>query len=159
MPDVILHGVNCHCKMSDGLALQIAKAFPIFEQKDMETRPLDKNKLGTFIPVEIVSEKKKFFILNCYTQFNYAGYDLEEVDLFEYEKFRKILKQIAKKYSKEKIAMPMIGTGHANGDREIIIDMIKQELKHNDVDIIVYSEYNQPNELNSLLNKIKCFVF
>ncbi len=145
--------------MSDGFALQIAKTFPIVEKKDMETKPLDKNKLGTFIPVEIVFEKKKFFILNCYTQFNYAGYDLEEVDLFEYEQFRKILKKIARKYPKEKIAMPLIGTGHANGDREIIIDMIKQELKNNDVDIIIYSEYNKPRELNSWLNKIKCFVY
>ena len=30
--DIILHGLNCHCKMSDGIALQIAKEFPIVEQ-------------------------------------------------------------------------------------------------------------------------------
>lgn len=154
--DVALHGVNCHCKMSDGVALQIAKAFPIVEQADLATRPLDKNKLGTFIAVDISIKGKAVKVLNCYTQFNYAGFDIEEAELFDYKAFTAILKEVAKKFPKEKIVMPMIGTGHAGGDRDKILTIIKQELKHNNVDVIIYCPYNKPKELTSLINKIKC---
>lgn len=157
--DVALHGVNCHCKMSDGVALQIAKVFPSVEQADLATIALDKNKLGTFIPVDILINDKKVTVLNCYTQFNYAGYDIEETELFDYEAFTSILKEVAKTFPKEKIVMPMIGTGHAGGNRDKIIAIIKQELKHNNVDVIIYCPYNKPKELTSLVNKIKCWIY
>ena len=157
--DIILHGLNCHCKMSDGIALQIAKEFPIVEQADLNTKYLDKSKLGTFIPVDVFIDNKKLTILNCYTQFNYAGFDLEESDLFDYQAFSKILKYVSKQYIDKKIAMPLIGTGHAGCDINKIINIIKTELKYNNVDIIVYSEYNQPKELYSLVNKIKCLFY
>lgn len=156
--DIILHGVNCHCKMSDGIALQLAKAFPEIENADLKTKPLDQNKLGTFVPVNVSSNNHTFIIANCYTQFHYAGYDLEQHDLFDYTAFKTILKNISTIYTKEKIAMPLIGTGHAGGDMGKIIEIIKQELKYNNVDVIVYSEYQQPQDLKSITNKLKCWL-
>lgn len=55
--------------------------------------------------------------------------------------------------------MPLIGTGHAGGNMDRIIDIIKKELKYNNVDIIVYSKHNQPKELKSLMNKFKCVFY
>lgn len=157
--EVILHGVNCHCKFSDGFALEIAKNFPSVEKADLNTTPLDRDKLGTFIPVEVTFNSKKIIFLNCYTQFNYAGFDIEDIHLFDYAAFRKILKQVSIQYAHKKIAMPLIGTGHAGGNMDKIILIIKEELKNNNVDIIVFNKLEQPKELHSLINKIKCLFF
>lgn len=156
--DVFLHGLNCHCRMSDGLALEIAKNFPLVEEADLNTKYVDRKKLGTFVPVNIKTKNNKdIIVLNCYTQFNYAGYDIEESDIFEYEAFRKILKYVSQIYEGKKIAMPLIGTGHAGGDMDKIISIIKDELSNNNVNIIVYGEYQQPKELNSIKNKLMCY--
>lgn len=61
--NVFLHGLNYHCRMSDSLALEIAKHFPIVEQADLNTKYVDRKKLGTFVPVNIKTENNKDIIV------------------------------------------------------------------------------------------------
>lgn len=155
--DVVLHGINCHCYMSDGIALQLANIFPAIKKADLQTVAKDKGKMGTFQAIAVSCNVRQFLILNCYTQFNYAGYDIEEPDLFNYEAFEKILKNIAQQYCNKKIGMPLIGSGHAGGNMDKIISIIEKTLNKCNVDIIIYSN-NIPKQYYSFFNKIKCLI-
>ena len=55
--------------------------------------------------------------------------------------------------------MPIIHSGQAGGDRDRIISIINDDLKHNNMDIIVYGKNNQPKKLTSIKNRLRCYFF
>lgn len=151
--DIILQGCNCFCKMDDGIALQFAEHFPEVLLADLHTTPKDRTKLGTIIEVDIERFEKKFKILNCYTQYAFAGYDIEIFDYFEYESFEKILQKISQYDKKIRIGLPLIGSGHAGGDVERILSMIEKYLSKHRVEIALYNTNSIPKQFNSIKNK------
>lgn len=152
--DIVLQGCNCFCKMDDGIALQFAQNFPEVLLADIKTIPRDISKLGTFTAVPIERFDKKFEILNCYTQFAFAGYDIEVFDYFDYEAFEKILQQITQ-YNKDiRIGMPLIGSGHAGGDIERILSLIEQYLSKHTIEIALYNTNSLPRQFKSFKNTL-----
>lgn len=152
--EVILHGCNCFCKMDDGIALQFALNFPEIVLSDNLTNLKDKNKLGTYHPVNIKRFDKEFTILNCYTQFAFAGFDIETFDYFDYEAFENILKDVKTNFSGKKLGMPLIGSGHAGGDVSKILTLIHQYLNDEDVLIALYNTNSLPPQYSKISNQL-----
>lgn len=124
--DVIVHGCNCFCTMSSGIAKSIREVFPEAYSIDLETVKGDRSKLGTVKAVSIKLENgKKLSVVNAYTQYEY-GRNKMNVD---YEALRRCFKIIKEKYSGKRIGYPMIGAGLAGGDWNIISSIIEEELK------------------------------
>lgn len=155
--DIVLQGCNCFCKMDDGIALQFAQHFPEVLLSDINTNYKDKNKLGTFIEVDIERFDQHFKILNCYTQYAYAGYDIEVFDYFDYEAFEKILVKISEYNKNLKIGMPLIGSGHAGGDVERILCLIEKYLSNHNVEIALYNTNFLPKQFYSFKNQSVIF--
>lgn len=153
--DIILQGCNCFCKMDDGIALQFAQHFPEVLLADLKTQFKDKSKLGTFVPISIERFDNKFQILNCYTQFAFAGHDIETFDYFDYDSFETILKKISLYDKKTRIGMPLIGSGHAGGDVERILQLIEKYLSKHNVEIALYNSQFLPKQYMSLKNQLK----
>lgn len=117
--DVIMHGCNCFCVMGGGIAAQIAKQFPDTQLADAETVRGDAGKLGTYT----IGMDGRLVILNCYTQYSISR---DGRDVFEYLAFERVLDQIAQRFGKWRIGLPMIGMGLAGGDPERILPMIER---------------------------------
>jgi O-acetyl-ADP-ribose deacetylase (regulator of RNase III) len=156
--DIILNGCNCFCKMDDGIALQFAEHFPEVLHADYLTNIRDKNKLGTYIEIPILRNNKSFSILNCYTQYGYAGLDIEMSEFFDYESYEKIILDVSIKYENKKIGMPLIGTGHAGGDLQKILEITEKILKNNNVEIVIFSPHLVPKQFYTIKNKISLII-
>ena len=146
--DIIIHGCNINHIMGAGIAKQIREQFPSAYLADKETIKGDKNKIGTYSSSlhksnkKIMNEYSKlephyFLILNAYTQ-NTLGYGN---DVFEYDGFEKILKEVSKfSIYYKKIGLPLIGCGLAGGDKEHILKIIEDTIGHMDVTIVEWSK-------------------
>lgn len=132
--DVIVHGCNCHCQMGRGIALTIKQLLPEAYIVDCQTIKSDKSKLGTISVAEIIRGEKRFFVVNAYTQFDWAG-DGVKVD---YDAIRQVMKAIKVAFSGKKIAYPKIGAGLAGGDWRIIYPIICEELAGEDHCFVEY---------------------
>lgn len=128
--DVIVHGVNCCCRMGSGIAKSIREAFPTAYQLDLQTAIADRNKLGTCQSVQVDG----LTIVNAYTQFDYIG-PKPRVD---YDAVRSCMKQIKKEFSGTRIGLPKIGAGLAGGDWDTIETIINEELENEDVKIVIF---------------------
>jgi O-acetyl-ADP-ribose deacetylase (regulator of RNase III) len=113
--DIILHGCNCFNVMGAGIAAQIATIFPDAKVADEETTRGDVGKLGTYTTGVVEDmDGDTVLVLNCYTQYSTAT--RENVDVFEYTAFERVLNKIALRFGDKVIGMPMIGMGLAGGD-------------------------------------------
>ena len=122
--DVIVHGCNCHCQMGRGIALSIKQQLPEAYIADCQTLKSDPSKLGTISLAEVIRGEKRFFVVNAYTQFDWAG-DGVKVD---YDAIRSTMQAIKHQFSGKRIAYPKIGAGLARGDWNIIYPIICEEL-------------------------------
>lgn len=118
--DVIVHGCNCFGIFGAGIAKQIRMQYPHAYAADLKTTRGDYAKVGTYSQYKT---EDGFVIINAYTQygFNKKG---EVDDLFEYEGFYKILKQIKSEFGGVRYGFPYIGMGLAGGNKEKIIELI-----------------------------------
>lgn len=128
--DVIVHGVNCNCRMQNGIAKQVVIYFPEAQQIDLATTPGDRTKLGTITYTKHTTP----IVVNAYTQFDY-GTDKMNCD---YDAIRSCMKQIKQTFSGKKIGLPQIGAGLAGGDWNIILPIIEQELADEDITIVYW---------------------
>lgn len=152
--DIVLQGCNCFCKMDDGIALQFANKFPEVLLADLKTIPKDRSKLGTFLSIDVERYDKKFTILNCYTQYDFGGYDIEKLDFFEYESFETILKELSQYSKKIRFGMPLMGGGRASGDTERILSLIEKYMCRHNVEIILFNTQSLPKQFMSIKNQI-----
>jgi O-acetyl-ADP-ribose deacetylase (regulator of RNase III) len=130
--DVVLHGCNCMCDMSKGIAKSIALAFPEACKADKESGAGNVYKLGEYSYYYDKALRVK--IVNLYTQYS-AG-----LMKFEYAAFGLALRNLVETLDgDEKIIMPMIGAGMAGGEWKVIGQIIKQELDTFDVTIVNYN--------------------
>ena len=128
--DVIVQGCNCFHKMFSGVAKQIRENFPNAYLADLDT-PKGAIKLGTYSKA-ITGE---LTILNAYTQYKY-GRDKNVVYAY-YKAIAQVFKSIAKHFPDKRIGYPKIGAGIANGDWEIIKDIIDLYLEGMDHTLVV----------------------
>ena len=130
--EVIIHGCNCFNTMGAGIAKEIKKNFPEAYEADLLTKEGDSNKIGTYS----VGDHKGLKIVNAYTQFKPA----KGIDVFDYNGFRKILKEVKNEFHNKKIAMPKIGAGLAGGNWDRIAKIIEEELIGESVDVVLFRE-------------------
>lgn len=138
--DIILHGSNIYHTMGAGVAKQIKENFPDAYKADKATKHGDFSKIGTWsycVYKQRVLDKNKYcMIINAYTQNTFSnGYS----DVFCYDGFVAILKDISDKYPHHSIGMPLIGCGLAGGNKERILKIIEDTIGHMDVTIVEWS--------------------
>ena len=135
--DVILHQVNCKGKMGAGLALQIKNRYPfVYKQyRSFCSKVEDSSSLlGQVLIVPVSNEQ---CIANLFAQDGYAHYGFTTCCLTDYDKLRQCLKTINKEYKGKRVALPyLLGCGLAGGDWSIVKEIIEEELKDCDVDIV-----------------------
>lgn len=134
--DVILHGCNNFCTMGAGVALYIKRKYPKAYEVDKKTKYGDMSKLGTIS----VAECDDVTVVNAYIQHHFKGADV----LVEYYALRECMKRVKEQFSGKKIGLPMIGSGLAGGDWQVIENIIKDELSGEDVTIVVFNDYEWP---------------
>lgn len=143
--DVIVHAVNCFCKMGAGLAPQMVRAFgcdrfPI----ELET-PGNINKLGQIDFKRIVlsarlSPLKSFlYVVNAYTQYNYGRNHIDGDKVpFNYYAFILCMQKINHIFKGQHIGLPEIGCGLGGANWIKVRTIIQNELKDMDVTIVHY---------------------
>lgn len=123
--DVIVQGCNCFNTMGSGLALNLKTRFPPVFAADQATRRGDRAKLGTFTSVELPGDAgHRFTVVNAYTQYFYG----RTGDLFEYDSFERILKNLSAAFPDARFGFPLIGAVRAGGDQARILGLIQAEL-------------------------------
>ena len=130
--DVIVHGCNCHCIMGAGIARSIAKLIPGAYDADCSTTPGDSYKLGTYTSHKTESG---LIVVNAYTQYTYGGDGVH----IQYWALKDCLKSIKTDFHGLKIGLPMIGSGLAGGNWDIIEGIIAEELDGEDFSVVVYN--------------------
>lgn len=131
--DVIVHGCNCFHTMNSGIAKQIRENFPNAYLADLDTLKRE-NKLGTYSKA-VTGE---LTILNAYTQYKY-GRD-KNVVYADYSAIAQVFKSIAKHFPDKRIGYPMIGAGLANGDWNVISEIIDKRLEGMDHALVVFEQ-------------------
>jgi O-acetyl-ADP-ribose deacetylase (regulator of RNase III) len=109
--------------MGSGIAREIRNTWPNAYEADKQTPLGDYNKLGTYSKWNTFENDRNLTIINAYTQYHYNRYN-EKKCLFEYTAFELILQKLAHAFPRWHIAFPMIGSGLAGGDPNIITNMI-----------------------------------
>jgi O-acetyl-ADP-ribose deacetylase (regulator of RNase III) len=120
--DVIVHGCNCFCTMASGIAKQIAQTFPEARDVDARTGRGIADKLGSIS----YAQCDPVLVVNGYTQYSY-GRD-PKVVYVDYDAVRSVFQAVKTKFAGERIGYPMLGAGLANGDWEVIAEIINEEL-------------------------------
>ena len=132
--DVIVHGCNCFCTMGGGIARAIKEVFPEAYEADCKTKSGDKGKLGTYTKAAVEKNGHKITVINGYTQYDFSGYG----PLVDYDAVRKLFANIKKDFSGQKIGYPKIGAGLAQGDWNIISEIIDRELAGEDHTLVEF---------------------
>jgi len=122
--DVIVHGCNCFCSMSAGIAKAIQEEFPEAYAADLVTIKGDHNKLGDYSYATVERDSKEITIVNGYTQFHYQG----DGPLVDYDAVRQLFQRIKSDFAGRRIGYPKIGAGLAGGDWPTIAAIIDEEL-------------------------------
>jgi O-acetyl-ADP-ribose deacetylase (regulator of RNase III) len=139
--DVIVHGCNCFNSMGAGIAATIHKQMPAAWEADQKTIKGDKAKIVTYTHADIKFGAHTVTVINAYTQYKFFG---KEEDLFEYEGFERILKELKRNYSDKKIGLPLIGCGLAGGDKDRILKMIEVELEGVNATVVEWTQNHVP---------------
>lgn len=141
--DVLVQGCNCFCGFGRGLAKEILERIPEAYEADKKTTPRDKNKLGGY---SFANLDNGGVVVNAYTQYHWIKKLNNEPKvkngrgyiLANYTAIESALNLIAKNYQGKKIGLPKIGAGWANGDWNIIEDIIKRTLIDKGFDVTIY---------------------
>ena len=134
--DVILHQVNCKGVMGAGLALQIKKKYPkVFSDYCLLCSHASPSSslLGSVLFVPVRTDQS---IGNLFAQDGFASYGIGLYCLTQYDKLRECMKIINERYKGKTVALPhKLGCGLAGGNWDIVLEIIKEELKDCNVEI------------------------
>lgn len=142
--NVFVQGCNCFCGFGRGLADEVLQKIPdAYHKADALTKKGDLKKLGTYSQYVL---EPNYIIVNAYTQFHWIKRKNNEPKakkgrgyvLANYDAIRESLKSIAVEFQGLHIGLPLIGAGWANGDWDIISNIIKEELIDNGIKVTVY---------------------
>lgn len=134
--DIIFHGCNCYCVMGSGVARALrAKWSEVFEA-DLQTKPGDSTKMGTFSIATIPGTKTQ--VLNMYTQFKFGGLNGPDIDYAAVRSCMNILRDylsVCDPKGTMTVAGPRIGAGLAGGDWKIIASIIENTFPDREIRI------------------------
>lgn len=136
--NIIVHGCNAKGVMGSGVAAQIKKKYPNSARAYFNMKENNKMQLGNFSYSEEDDGKT---IINAITQEFYGRNP--HIVYVSYGAIAHVFMDInkgCKIYGYKEIALPKIGAGLANGDWNIIEQIIEKECK--DVQPVVYIPYN-----------------
>ena len=123
--NIIIHGCNAQGKMASGFAKTLREKHPIAYQAYMEEYVNHSLKVGNVV----WARDREVLIGNAITQ-TYYGRN-SNILYANYLGIRKAFQEVNKTTKtmggKPMVSMPMIGAGFANGDWQIISDIIVQE--------------------------------
>lgn len=129
---VIFHGVNCKGVMGSGLAIQIREAYPVVFEKYREFLKETGGKLGA---VQIVQVSETLQVGNIFSQSNYGR--VKEIRYVSYDALDNAFRSIKASFGKDvPLYFPLIGAGLANGNWEVIFQMIVEHLSEHNVTIV-----------------------
>jgi O-acetyl-ADP-ribose deacetylase (regulator of RNase III) len=134
--DVIIHGCNCQCEMSAGIAKFIRNTFPEAYEADLKTEKGSRDKLGTISYATVNKADHEITVINAYTQFDYKG----TLVLVDYDAVRSVMRAVKEAFSGRRIGYPKIGAGLAGGDWEILSKIIDEELAGEDHMLVEFSK-------------------
>jgi O-acetyl-ADP-ribose deacetylase (regulator of RNase III) len=134
--DVIVHGQNCGCNMDDGIAKTIALEFPEAFQADLQTRPWDRSKLGTYSQARVAAG----VVVNAYVQFHFNGLGPNGGPLTDYNAMRSVFRALRQEFGGRSLrfGVPAIGAARAGGDWLVISAIIDEELAGEDVTFVEF---------------------
>ena len=142
--DVIAHGCNCYCNMGAGIAPQMANAFGCdkFTMEHPEHQG-DINKLGTIDYEHFpLLRGNGLMVVNAYTQYG-TGFNRLTVSTsaLDYEALTLCLRKMNYIFKGLHIGLPyVIGCGLAGGDINIVLPIIRRELKDMFVTMVKFNE-------------------
>ena len=132
--DVIIHGCNCMCAMSAGIARQIKAQLPEAYEADCETEKGSREKLGEISHATVRRGDHTLTIVNGYTQYHWKGPNGRA----DYDAIRAVMQAVKQQFSGQRIGYPKVGAGLASGDWEIISKIIDEELAGEDHTLVEY---------------------
>ncbi len=132
--DVIIHGCNCQCTMTAGVAKAIRQTFPEAYEADCATEAGDRGKLGSFSAATVERNGHTITIVNGYIQFAGGGGGR----LADYDAIRAVMAEVKAAFSGRRIGYPRIGAGIAGGDWDVISAIIDEELAGEDHTLVEF---------------------
>jgi len=130
------HGCNCFLSMGAGIALSIAKEFPVAAQVDKLTRSGDINKLSNYtIAHQAIDDNRSFNIVNFYTQYQPGKYfmpDALSLALYKFCYEEPIDKDTH-------LGIPWIGCGIGGGKIETVYKIVQSYSKAIKITVVEYS--------------------
>lgn len=132
MIDAVAHGVNCSGGFGSGIAKQIMEEYPEVRASYIADFNMGAWELGRIAPVRVNNFQ---YIINCATQLRYGHKpELQPKGMYcSYEAIKMVMQKLAAIRLGTVIGMPMIGAGLANGDWNIIEQIINEEFKERKV--------------------------
>ena len=129
---IILHGCNCQGKMGSGIAKLIRDRWPQCYDiyRDYYERHLGENLLGQIVWADVSTEDRALLIGNAFTQ-KFCG--REDIRYCSYDAIATVfesLNEIAQQGTIDRIALPLIGAGLANGSWSVISSIIEASAKN-----------------------------
>lgn len=154
--DVIAQGNNCFNCQGAGIVIPFNKHFQTDKFPMELTGKGDFNKLGQIDTKEFYIKDKKVYnlpvgrpgfgcrsltVCNCYTQYHYGKNHEDGVSApFDKEAFILCMRKIDYKFRGMRIGLPAIGAGLAGGNLDEIKEIMKKELKHCDVTLVLFNK-------------------
>ena len=132
--ELIGHCCNCQNTMGSGIAPLIKAKFPEAYEVDCATTKGDKLKLGSISH----TVDNTPIVVNIYGQYGYWGRKEGKMDL-DYDALRSGFKLIKQNFSGKRMGFPMLGSGLAGGDWNVIENIIIEELEGEDVTIVKFN--------------------
>jgi len=128
---LIMHGCNAQGVMGSGIALQIKEQYPVAYLTYRNHYLEHGLRLGDVI---VAPTHDKRIILNAITQ-EYYGRD-KNITYVDYAAIRICMSYVKVMFMLDKdIAMPKIGCGLANGDWNIVEEIINEQLEEFNVEV------------------------
>ena len=152
--DVIAQGCNCFNTQGAGIVIPFKKHFKT-DKFPMELIGYgDFNKLGQIdnkwfcikdgavLDCKLIKEGGHLInVVNCYTQYHYGKNHEDGVSApFDKEAFILCMRKIDYKYRGLRIGLPAIGAGLAGGELDEIKEIMKKELKHCNVTLVLFKK-------------------
>lgn len=133
--DIIMHGCNCHRTMGAGIAKTIKDVFPVAFAADLAygTGQANLSRLGEYSVGTVVQEHGPLDIVNLYTQYDMGPNA-------EYSALRQTLQLYVGEHflTDERIGIPWIGCGIGSLSKDLVLDIITQEIGHLDITIVEF---------------------
>lgn len=145
--DNVLIGTNIYCTMGNGVQKDVAINYPYVSEMNMKTKYGDKSKLGTMIECEFHDEPK-FTLLYITEGYNFRPDKHSEY--LSYQALESCIKLANIKYEGLNVATTLLGCSKfdGNGNREIVFDMILDNVESFDLTIYDYLQLSCVEKYN-----------